>query len=75
MMMTSHFKGDIMKIDITVIKRPVNVFFVCPFCNNEIEIEYGSFESDIGEPCDWPSTQFECPVCEKKLEINTIDWD
>lgn len=64
-----------MKVDITVIKEPVEVKFECPHCEEEIEIKYEDFCSDVGEVCDWQYSEFECPECNKTVEIGYIDWD
>jgi predicted RNA-binding Zn-ribbon protein involved in translation (DUF1610 family) len=64
-----------MKIDLTVNSVPVSVTWSCPHCGAEIEIPYSSFCSDIGEPCDWMSSKFECPKCEKEVKIDYVEWD
>ena len=63
------------KIDIVVNQRPVGVSFICPFCEEEIDIKYNEFCDMAGEPCDWSYKRIDCPKCEKKLRIDGCNWE
>ncbi|NFO86484.1 hypothetical protein FDC58_10520 [Clostridium botulinum] len=64
------------KADIRIISEPVWVKFDCPFCGEEIEMLYDDFNDLIGcEVCDWEYSNFECPKCSKKIEIDDVEWD
>jgi len=63
------------KVDLEVESAPIFVHFECPFCEEDIAINYGDFCCDIGEPCDWGYSKFDCPECKKGIEINSTYWD
>lgn len=65
----------ILKADVTVIQKPITVKLDCPYCDEEIEIDYSEFEGMVGEPCDWNYSKFNCPKCGKEIEIDGVDWD
>lgn len=63
-----------MKIDIEVNSKPVDISFECPNCKKTISIEYSDFCIIVGEPCDWEYSTIACPKCDKKVEIQSVDW-
>lgn len=65
---------NLIKVDISVIQRPIEVRFECPHCEEEIDKSYKDFCSEIGEPCDWEHTKIYCTSCGKAIVINNVDW-
>lgn len=63
------------QVEIIVVQQPTDVCFECPECEEEVEIDYRKFCSDVGEPCDWNYATIECPECNKKIEIDSVDWN
>lgn len=59
---------------IEVITIATHISLTCPHCNEELEIGYKNFCDMVGEPCDWSYSSIDCPVCEKSIEIDGIDW-
>ena len=62
-------------IDITVLQKPIKISYICPFCSEEIELNYNDFvDTQINDyPGDWSTT--ECPECESILNINNVEYD
>lgn len=66
---------EVKTVDLTVVTVPKTVMFECPHCKLDFEREYFGFCADIGEPCDWKFSKFECPECGKEMEVEDVDWD
>jgi predicted RNA-binding Zn-ribbon protein involved in translation (DUF1610 family) len=63
------------KIELRVERRAIKVHFECPYCEEEVERDYNDFCNEIGEPCDWADTLFNCPECGREVQIYYVDWD
>jgi len=73
--MEPHYEGKVLKADITVIQKPVEIELDCPHCDEEIKIDYPEFAEILGEPCDWRYSKIYCPICGREIEIDDVDWD
>lgn len=65
---------DALTTDITVYQEPVSVSFLCPYCEEETELEIKEALDEWGLPPDWEYTKIKCPKCGKKIEIDSVDW-
>lgn len=65
-------------VNIIIKQKPVSVAFICPYCENEIDIEYNEFEHITGKNlCGllYDATYFNCPNCDGYLETDEIKLD
>lgn len=64
-------------VDITIVRTPRYVTFDCPYCDEEIEMDYDEFTDFMMEdnPSEWEYEPFFCPKCYEELEVGDIDWD
>lgn len=64
-------------INIEVETVPKWIRFNCPYCLEDIEIDYDEFEDDMPTNYwgDWEGNEVECPTCGHKLKINCVDYD
>ena len=64
-------------INIGVVTTPKWIMFNCPYCNDDIELDYDDFESTMVSDYwgDWEGSEVECPTCGHKLKINCVDYD
>lgn len=65
-------------VDIVIYQKPISVAFSCPYCGNDIEIDYKVFKDITGNDleellCD--STYFNCPNCNGALETDGVELD
>ena len=63
------------KSDISVVSIPTYIELECPYCQEDIKINYNDFCDLVGEPCDWSYESFNCPHCKKTIDIGYVDWD
>lgn len=64
---------DEKKVDFTIISRPDHIHLECPFCNEEIEVDW----NDVDVPECWSDDwgYIECPECEKEIKLGEYDYD
>lgn len=64
----------IMRVDIEIVCTPEDIFYDCPHCYCEVEIDYKDFSSKqiSTYPVDW--TFIVCPYCNEEFEIDEVDW-
>ena len=67
-------KKDLLSVDIVVIQNPVWIRFQCPYCREDIKIDYNDFCDEVGEPCDWNSSEIECSQCNETIRIDAAEW-
>lgn len=62
-------------VDVTIISKPVEVRFSCPYCGAEHVIDYDNWviEQLYDYWGDWHET--ECTNCEKRILINSVEYD
>ena len=62
------------RVDITVIQKPTDVGFVCPYCGEDIEMDYEEFGDLMCTDYygDWEFEEFCCPECGEILEVDTV---
>lgn len=62
-------------VNITILQRPTEVEFECPYCGETTTIDYDEFTDDLGteNPTDWYGSFF-CPECHKELEVADVEW-
>lgn len=65
-------------VDIVIAQKPVAIKFSCPYCCNDIDIDFDKFEKDTGyDLCNLinDETEFECTECKAKLETDGVELD
>lgn len=65
-------------VDIVIVQKPVAIKFSCPYCCNDIDIDFDEFEKDTGYDLSNlinDATEFECPECKKILETKGVELD
>lgn len=65
-------------VDIVILQKPISVTFSCPYCGNDIVIDYKEFERITGNDlCGllYDSTCFNCPNCNGDLETDGVELD
>lgn len=65
------------KTDIQIVSEPTWVKLNCPYCDEEIEMDYDEFSDLMTEsyPGDWSGEKIECPYCNREIEINDVEWE
>ena len=65
------------RIDITVISRPSYITIECPYCEEEININYNDFLGMMTHYYyeDWIDEVIKCPECGKEVTIGSVEWD
>lgn len=63
--------------EIIIQSAPTQVEYICPHCEEEIEIDYNEFESDMTSECwcDWEYQTIKCPNCKMKIKISSVEYD
>ena len=71
-----NYGERLLRTDVRIIQRPVEVKIECPHCFYDIEMEYSGFECLMPSECpgDWGGTVIECPYCNKNIEIDEVEW-
>lgn len=69
--------NDIRKAELQIISMPVEVRVTCPYCEEEMEIDFDNFMKEMYSdyPGDWRGETVECPGCKNEIEIEEISWD
>lgn len=64
-------------VDITIVQVPEYIIFDCPYCGEEVEVDYDDFQCDMmdNNPGNWGYESFLCPKCHEELEVGDVDWD
>ena len=59
--------------DFTIVSKPSYISFECPYCKENIEIDW----ENIDDPESWsdPWGYVECPECKKMIELGNWDYD
>ncbi|KIS21687.1 hypothetical protein [Clostridium botulinum] len=72
-----NYGEKVLKADVRVIQKPVEIRIDCPHCCYEIDMSYSDFEDLMPSdyPGDWTGEKIECPNCEKEIEIEDNEWD
>lgn len=65
-------------VDIVIVQKPISVTFTCPYCAEDIEIDFEEFK-DItnNDLCGllYDSNYFNCPKCNGYLETDGVELD
>lgn len=63
-------------VNITIVQRPVEIEFECPYCGEFVTIDYDDFIDDIGHeyPPKWYGSNVCCPECFSDLSIGDVSW-
>jgi len=61
------------RIDFTIVSKPDYISLECPFCHDDIKIDW----NDVDVPEDWQGDwgYVECPTCEKLISLGDWDYD
>lgn len=62
---------DMKKADFTIVSRPDHIRFECPYCQEDVEVDW----NDVDVPEAWSDDfgSVECPNC--NLDVKLEDWD
>ena len=63
-----------MKATFNIVTKPVYVVTECPYCDEEIEINFDDFMI-TDYPGDMIGEVIGCPSCLKQIEIEDIEWE
>lgn len=60
-------------VDYTIISKPAYIKFDCPYCNEEVEIDFKEvvFNTDYWGDGAWVN----CPECGEEVELNNYEYD
>ena len=60
-------------IDYTIVSKPAFVNFICPHCFNSVNVPF----SDVDFKTDYwgDGAYFNCPLCDKEVELGDFDYD
>ena len=59
--------------DFTILSKPVAIRFECPFCENEVEIQWNKIEVPDSWCDDW--SDIKCPYCGKMVSLGEWTYD
>lgn len=73
----SNYGEEILPAAATIITAPVRVKVDCPHCDEELVTKYDDFIDITGteQSCDWGGVVVQCPICEKTIKIEEVEWD
>lgn len=62
-----------MAVDYTIISKPSSVVFICPCCDEEVEISFCDvdFKTDYWGDGAWA----DCPRCGEEIELGDYSYD
>lgn len=63
-------------VDFTIVQRPHHIFLDCPFCGEEMEIDWEDVYHNAYE--DWNTLKgsyVECPYCKNEVKLGDYDVD
>ena len=66
---------EIRKADIMIYRAPVSVGVTCPYCEEEIDIDYDEFRMIVGDFWECQGMIVDCPSCREGFEIDDYDVD
>ena len=68
---------ELEKVEVTVVQVPKYVEYECPYCGNEIEIDYDEFKDE--RMCDfwteWEGDTVICNECGADFTIGSVEVD
>ena len=59
--------------DFTIVSVPAYIKVECPYCNEDIEINWHEIDAPECWGDQWPD--IECPYCENEIELGDYDYD
>ena len=62
-------------VDFTIFRRPSTVKLECPFCEEEIEMDYSDFPYSDMYWGDISGEELECPNCHEYITLGDYDVD
>ena len=67
---------ECLKSDLVIISEPSYVKMYCPYCEAEIEVEYGEFSGSMysGYWGDWEGELIHCEECENYFQIDNVNY-
>lgn len=73
----NNYGQKILKANVVIVQRPVEIIINCPHCDSSIEMKYSEFCDVIGSDCPsyWEHEIIICHDCGKEIEINETEWD
>lgn len=68
---------ELKEADITIETTPKYVKYECPYCGEEVEIDYDDFEDEMPDDYwgDWCGERVTCEKCGRDFEINGVEVD
>lgn len=64
------------RTDITINQIPIDVSFICPYCEIDIEMNFDDFKKIIADNFPyWENEKFECPECRKEIVVDNVEWN
>lgn len=68
-------KAEQKEVEFTIVKNPTQVTLECPFCGEEIEIEWEDFEYNNMNWANIRGEKIECPECNEYIKLGDFDVD
>ena len=59
--------------DFTIVSAPHKISFLCPYCNQNVEINWSNINPPESWSDDWDNV--ECPECGKEVELGDWEYD
>ena len=68
---------ELEKVDVTIVRTPEYVRYKCPYCGEEVEVDYDVFNDDRidGYWPDWEGDTVICDECGAEFEIGNVEVD
>lgn len=59
--------------DFTIQQAPTNIYFICPYCEEDVSIEWDNIEKPDYWGDDWEDVQ--CPCCGAMIHLEDYELD
>ena len=60
-------------VDYTIISKPSSITFECPFCHEEVEVNFDEVDFNSGY---WGDGAWcDCPECGEEVELDDYEYD
>lgn len=68
---------ELEKVDVTIVQTPKYVRYECPYCGEEVEVDYDDFNDDRIDDYwpDWEGDTVICDECGAEFKIGSVEVD